>query len=250
MQSITTRFHIVSILKTTSNFKSYTTPSTRSLYQPRINFIQPRQFRRAMATNSGPILEWMVIAPDFDGALQKRLSVRPKHLEGLSSDPDTFWLWGGMSSPPPPPSYSLPLPQSSDTIVLPCCIRNRGAHVLTGILCRSHARGADQGRGYQSAEDERVCDADWSEKQGGGCGKAGEGCLCYGAGVGLGEGADHSFQERLEEGFVSGCRGMRRLRRRECPSIHCILKTFSPKDIIVYQSWIAQSHDSNILTSD
>jgi len=48
-----------------------------------------------MATTSGPILEWMVIAPDFDGALEKRLSVRPKHLEGLSSDPDTFWLWGG-----------------------------------------------------------------------------------------------------------------------------------------------------------
>ncbi|KAF1997528.1 hypothetical protein P154DRAFT_524732 [Amniculicola lignicola CBS 123094] len=54
---------------------------------------------RAMATSSeqaqGPILEWLVIAPDHENALEKRLAVRPTHLAGLKEDPETFWLWGG-----------------------------------------------------------------------------------------------------------------------------------------------------------
>lgn len=40
--------------------------------------------------------EWLVIAPDFEGALEKRLKVREEHLSGLKKDDESFWLWGGM----------------------------------------------------------------------------------------------------------------------------------------------------------
>ncbi|KAF2642285.1 hypothetical protein P280DRAFT_467683 [Massarina eburnea CBS 473.64] len=49
----------------------------------------------ASASASAPLQEWLVIAPDHKGALEKRLSVRAKHLEGLKADPEEFWLWGG-----------------------------------------------------------------------------------------------------------------------------------------------------------
>ncbi|KAF2279662.1 uncharacterized protein EI97DRAFT_183258 [Westerdykella ornata] len=39
--------------------------------------------------------EWLVIAPDHEGAIEKRLAVRERHLSGLKEDPETFWLWGG-----------------------------------------------------------------------------------------------------------------------------------------------------------
>lgn len=48
-----------------------------------------------MASASAPLPEWLVIAPDFEGALEKRLAVRGDHLAGLKADPDSFWLWGG-----------------------------------------------------------------------------------------------------------------------------------------------------------
>ncbi|KAF2262308.1 hypothetical protein CC78DRAFT_468301 [Lojkania enalia] len=48
-----------------------------------------------MASSLAPLPEWLVIAPDHDGALQKRLAVREEHLGGLKKDPETFWLWGG-----------------------------------------------------------------------------------------------------------------------------------------------------------
>jgi len=50
---------------------------------------------RTMASSSAPLQEWLVIVPDFKGALDKRLGARPKHLEGLKSDRDDMWLWGG-----------------------------------------------------------------------------------------------------------------------------------------------------------
>jgi hypothetical protein len=49
-----------------------------------------------MASSSGaPVQEWLVIAPDCEGALQKRLAVRDQHLQGLKADDEGFWLWGG-----------------------------------------------------------------------------------------------------------------------------------------------------------
>jgi hypothetical protein len=50
------------------------------------------------ATTEAPLQEWFVIAPDFDGALEKRLKVRPDHIGGLKADREDFWLWGGTSS--------------------------------------------------------------------------------------------------------------------------------------------------------
>jgi hypothetical protein len=51
------------------------------------------------ANTEAPLQEWFVIAPDFDGALEKRLKVRPDHIGGLKADREDFWLWGGTSSP-------------------------------------------------------------------------------------------------------------------------------------------------------
>lgn len=49
-----------------------------------------------MASSTSPQLqEWLVIAPDFEGAIEKRLAVRQQHLAGLKEDPEDFWLWGG-----------------------------------------------------------------------------------------------------------------------------------------------------------
>ncbi|KAF2467132.1 uncharacterized protein BDR25DRAFT_235898 [Lindgomyces ingoldianus] len=48
-----------------------------------------------MATSTTPVQEWLVICPDFEGALQRRLSVRQQHLAGLKEDPEWFWLFGG-----------------------------------------------------------------------------------------------------------------------------------------------------------
>ena len=49
-----------------------------------------------MASSSAPLQEWLVIIPDHTGALDKRLAVRPKHIEGLKADREDMWLWGGM----------------------------------------------------------------------------------------------------------------------------------------------------------
>jgi uncharacterized protein YciI len=49
-----------------------------------------------MASSSAAPQEWLVIAPDYEGSLQKRLAVRDQHLKGLKGDEESFWLWGGM----------------------------------------------------------------------------------------------------------------------------------------------------------
>ena len=50
---------------------------------------------RSMASTSAPLQEWLVIVPDHEGALQKRIAVRQDHLGGLKKDDESFWLWGG-----------------------------------------------------------------------------------------------------------------------------------------------------------
>ncbi|ORY10851.1 hypothetical protein BCR34DRAFT_566097 [Clohesyomyces aquaticus] len=71
-------------------------PLSRALPRLQISQTTRNQFAiRKMTSASAPLQEWLVIAPDFDGALQKRLSVRQEHLQGLGKDPETFWLWGG-----------------------------------------------------------------------------------------------------------------------------------------------------------
>ncbi|KAF2127436.1 hypothetical protein P153DRAFT_321251 [Dothidotthia symphoricarpi CBS 119687] len=48
-----------------------------------------------MASAPAALQEWLVIIPDFDGALEKRIAVRSQHLAGLKADREDFWLWGG-----------------------------------------------------------------------------------------------------------------------------------------------------------
>lgn len=59
--------------------------------------ILAHRITRTMASTSASLQEWLVIIPDHQGALDKRIAARPKHLEGLKSDRDDMWLWGGMS---------------------------------------------------------------------------------------------------------------------------------------------------------
>jgi hypothetical protein len=66
-----------------------------------------------MASSSAPLQEWLVIAPDFEGVLEKRLKVRNEHLAGLKKDPEDFWLWGGMYTPP-----YFPTPELFDGVIL------------------------------------------------------------------------------------------------------------------------------------
>ncbi|KAI9855545.1 MAG: hypothetical protein M1824_006047 [Vezdaea acicularis] len=39
--------------------------------------------------------EWIVILPDHEGALEKRMAVRPAHLDDISSKRGNFWKLGG-----------------------------------------------------------------------------------------------------------------------------------------------------------
>jgi hypothetical protein len=71
---------------------------TSSQFRPK-TYATPTFFLRTMSSSSAaPLQEWLVIIPDHAGALQKRVAARPKHLEGLKSDREDMWLWGGTSS--------------------------------------------------------------------------------------------------------------------------------------------------------
>ncbi|EMF12353.1 uncharacterized protein SEPMUDRAFT_109109 [Sphaerulina musiva SO2202] len=52
--------------------------------------------------------EWLVWLPDHEGALQRRLQHRPRHLSELSNYPSDFLLWGG-------PYLRKPVVSSSST---------------------------------------------------------------------------------------------------------------------------------------
>ena len=56
----------------------------------------PVIYRTMASTSAAPLLEWLVIAPDHSGALQKRLALRQKHLDEVKADREDMWLWGGM----------------------------------------------------------------------------------------------------------------------------------------------------------
>ncbi|KAF2872547.1 hypothetical protein BDV95DRAFT_606148 [Massariosphaeria phaeospora] len=68
---------------------------------------------------AAPIVEWLIIAPDHQGALQKRLGVRNDHLAGLKADPEEFWLWGGamLESHPQPDDTDPPSMKGSCMLV-------------------------------------------------------------------------------------------------------------------------------------
>ncbi|KAK7190815.1 hypothetical protein DPSP01_007915 [Paraphaeosphaeria sporulosa] len=71
-------------------------PLTCTRFAPRPTNTRPRfGLSRTMASSAAPLQEWLVIAPDFEGALEKRLAVRGEHLAGLKKDDESFWLWGG-----------------------------------------------------------------------------------------------------------------------------------------------------------
>ncbi|KAF1810218.1 hypothetical protein P152DRAFT_460726 [Eremomyces bilateralis CBS 781.70] len=65
----------------------------------------------ASSSNASANNEWLVILPDQENALERRLEVRPKHFAGLKPGIESgFWLMGGalLSSHPPPDSKDPP----------------------------------------------------------------------------------------------------------------------------------------------
>ncbi|KAG4029350.1 hypothetical protein MFRU_016g01040 [Monilinia fructicola] len=82
--------------------KQLTSRSTHPLFSsyPTAN---TRKMSSAAATPAAEKFEWLVILPDNEGALERRVSVRPKHFEGLKTGLESgFWKMGGafLSEPP------------------------------------------------------------------------------------------------------------------------------------------------------
>lgn len=56
-------------------------------------------------------MEWLVILPDHEGAVEKRVEVRPKHLEAIAPlHKSNFWLLGGAFFHHPPAEGESPPP--------------------------------------------------------------------------------------------------------------------------------------------
>ncbi|RDI82374.1 hypothetical protein Vi05172_g7724 [Venturia inaequalis] len=50
----------------------------------------------ATSSTSGKKIEWLVILPDREGVIERRMEVRPSHLANVQQDADSgFWLLGG-----------------------------------------------------------------------------------------------------------------------------------------------------------
>ncbi|KAF2117797.1 hypothetical protein BDV96DRAFT_570935 [Lophiotrema nucula] len=81
---------------------------TRSFAPARSNF---------STTRMAALQEWLVIAPDFEGALQKRLAIREEHLKGLKKDDESFWLWGGAMLEEPPKEGEMPKMKGSAMLI-------------------------------------------------------------------------------------------------------------------------------------
>ena len=76
-----------------------TLPTTTAPFiQSRISRLTLPFSYRTMAsstTTNTPLPEWLVIVPDFPDVLEKRLAIRPQHLQALGKDRVDMILWGG-----------------------------------------------------------------------------------------------------------------------------------------------------------
>lgn len=99
----------------TQSLVSRTSRQVTALHRSLRNPLQ----RPAMSSSSAPLREWLVIIPDHAGALEKRLVARPKHLEGLKSDREDMWLWGGamLEEPIQPGSTDPPKMKGSALLI-------------------------------------------------------------------------------------------------------------------------------------
>ncbi|KAJ8059847.1 hypothetical protein OCU04_011477 [Sclerotinia nivalis] len=79
--------------------------ATRSLSSsyPAVRLNSRKMSSAAATTPAAEKFEWLVVLPDNEGALERRVSVRPKHFEGLKTGLESgFWKMGGafLSEPP------------------------------------------------------------------------------------------------------------------------------------------------------
>ncbi|KIW83628.1 hypothetical protein Z517_02874 [Fonsecaea pedrosoi CBS 271.37] len=52
---------------------------------------------------ASPKVDWLVLIPDNEGALEKRLKARPEHMDGLKPRVDSgAWVLGGATLSTPP----------------------------------------------------------------------------------------------------------------------------------------------------
>ncbi|KIW05316.1 hypothetical protein, variant 2 [Verruconis gallopava] len=91
-----------------------------------VNVVRPRsQVRsvtaatRTMATSTGKKLEWLAVIPDHEGAIQKRLEVRSKHLEGVMPlHAENKIVMGGAFFSHPPAEGETPPPMIGSALVV------------------------------------------------------------------------------------------------------------------------------------
>jgi len=54
-------------------------------------------------SSTAPKIDWLVIVPDHEGVLEKRMAVRPNHLQALTKAVEEgFWKVGGATLAAPP----------------------------------------------------------------------------------------------------------------------------------------------------
>ncbi|KAF1946160.1 hypothetical protein EJ02DRAFT_450928 [Clathrospora elynae] len=85
-------------LRTSSSFSptaAAAASSFRTTTQAKFHNSTMTSSTAAPAPAPAALQEWLVIVPDQAGALEKRIAIRPRHIEGLKGDREDMWLWGG-----------------------------------------------------------------------------------------------------------------------------------------------------------
>ncbi|KAK4158560.1 hypothetical protein C8A00DRAFT_39271 [Chaetomidium leptoderma] len=117
--------------------------STRAFSQPGIAFrnttalllptYPPLAQRNTMATSEAPKkMEWLVVIPDFPGANQKRLEVRPKHFAGLAPAKESglYQMGGAVLNDVPTSDDPSTFSFAGSTIVIQASSRDEIKEVL------------------------------------------------------------------------------------------------------------------------
>ncbi|KAK4138928.1 hypothetical protein BT67DRAFT_27256 [Trichocladium antarcticum] len=92
----------------------------------------PLTHRKTMATEAPKKIEWLVVVPDFAGAHEKRLEVRPQHFANLgpSKDSGLIQMGGAVLNDPPTSSDPSTFSFAGSTLVLVAATRDEVKEIL------------------------------------------------------------------------------------------------------------------------
>ncbi|KAH6627162.1 hypothetical protein B0J18DRAFT_465107 [Chaetomium sp. MPI-SDFR-AT-0129] len=85
-----------------------------------------------MATEAPKKIEWLVVIPDFPGAHEKRIEVRPQHFAGLGTfkDSGVFQMGGAVLNEVPEGSDASKFSFAGSTIVIQAASREEIKEIL------------------------------------------------------------------------------------------------------------------------